>query len=101
MTAASPPSSLRAGERLTRLHAFRFYSSQGCALGSIDIVVEEALGPASEPPAAGRCVARPQHARLVPRPEYTVRGETVEAAVQLLVERLRSRPLTDAFLPTQ
>jgi hypothetical protein len=62
-------------------------------------VVEEALGP--EAPATSRCVARPQHTRLVPKPDYTVRAANVEAALQSLVERLRGRPLTDAFLPTQ
>jgi hypothetical protein len=82
-----------------RIHLFRFFTSQGCALGSVDILVEEALG--AEAPEAARCVARPQHARLVPRPDYTVRAATVEAAVRSLVERLRTRPLTDAFLPTQ
>jgi hypothetical protein len=98
MTTASSPTFLRAGEQLVRLHYYRFFSTQGCALGSVDIVVEEALGP--EPPAAARCAARPQHARLVTRPEYIVRAESVDAALQQLVERLRSRPLTDAFLPT-
>lgn len=84
---------------LVRLHYYRFFNAQGCALGSVDIVVEEALDP--DAPAAARCVARPQHARLVTRPEYIVRAETVDAAVQRLVERLRARPLTDAFLPAQ
>jgi hypothetical protein len=98
MTIGSSVSFLRAGEQLTRIHQFRFFSSQGCALGSVDIIVEEALGP--EAPAATRCVARPQHPRLVPKPDYTVRAPSVEAAVQSLVERLRGRPLTDAFLPT-
>jgi hypothetical protein len=98
MTMTAPVSFLRAGEQLVRLHQFRFFTSQGCALGSVDIVVEEALGP--EAPEAVRCLARPQHARLVPKPDYTVRATTVEEAVRILVERLRSRPLTDAFLPT-
>jgi hypothetical protein len=98
MTTASSPTFLRAGEQLVRIHYYRFSSAQGCALGSVDIVVEEALGP--EAPAVARCVARPQHARLVARPEFTIRAETVDAAVRGLVERLRSRPLTDAFLPT-
>lgn len=97
MTAASSPSYLRAGEQLVRVHYYRFFSAQGCALGSVDIVVEEALGP--EAPPAARYVARPQHARLVTRPEYIMRAESVEAAVRRLVERLRGRPLTDAFLP--
>lgn len=98
MTAASSPSFLRPGEQLVRIHYYRFFSAQGCALGSVDIVVEEALGP--DAPATARCVARPQHDRLVTRPEYIIRAETVDAAVQRLVERLRARPLTDAFLPT-
>lgn len=99
MTAPSSPTFLRAGEHLVRVHYFRFLSAQGCALGSVDIVVEEALRP--EAPAEARCVARPQHARLVTRPEYFLRAETVDAAVRSLVERLRARPLTDAFLPPQ
>jgi len=99
MTAPSSPTFLRAGEQLVRIHYYRFFSAQGCALGSVDIVVEEALDPDS--PAAARCVARPQHARLVTRPEYIVRAETVDAAVRSLVERLRPRPLSEAFLPTQ
>jgi hypothetical protein len=97
MTAPPSPKFLRAGEQLVRIHWYRYFSAQGCALGSVDIVVEEALGP--ETPAAARCVARPQHGRLVTRPEYLIRAETVDAAVQRLVERLRGRPLTDAFLP--
>jgi len=98
MTGASSSTFLRAGEQLVHIHHYRFFSAEGCALGSVDIVVEEALG--ADTAAAGRCVARPQHARLVARPEYTVRAESVDAAVRHLVERLRSRPLTDAFLPT-
>lgn len=98
MTSPSSPTFLRAGEQLARIHYYRFFSAQGCALGSVDIVVEEALDP---PAPAARCVARPQHARLVTRPEYIIRAETVDAAVRSLVERLRARPLTDAFLPTQ
>lgn len=94
-----PGAFLQAGEQLVHVHHFRYFTSQGCALGSIDVVVEEALGPAASE--AARCLARPQHPRLVPRPEYTVRAATVEAALQSLVERLRHRPLTDAFLPTR
>jgi hypothetical protein len=99
MTASSSPTFLRAGEQLVRVHHYRFFSAQGCALGSVDIVVEEALGP--DAPASARCVARLQHARLVTRPQYIVRAETVDAAVRSLVERLRAHPLTDAFLPPQ
>jgi hypothetical protein len=99
MTAPSSPPFLRAGEQLVRIHYYRFFSAQGCALGSVDIVVEEALDPGA--PASARCVARPEHARLVTRPEYIIRAETVDAAVRSLVERLRARPLSDAFLPTQ
>ncbi|HEY6109440.1 MAG TPA: hypothetical protein VIV56_11140 [Gemmatimonadales bacterium] len=99
MTAPSSPPFPRAGEQLVRIHYYRFFSAQGCALGSVDIVVEEALDPGA--PAAARCVARPQHARLVTRPEFIIRAETVDAAVRSLVERLRARPLSDAFLPTQ
>lgn len=98
MTMASPVSFLGAGEQLVRIHTFRFLTSQGCALGSVDIVVEEALGP--EAPDTSRCVAQPQHPRLVARPDYTVRAASVEAAVRDLVKRLRARPLTEAFLPT-
>lgn len=102
MTAPSSPPFLRAGEQLVRIHYYRFFSAQGCALGSVDIVVEEALdAEAPAAPAAARCVARPQHTRLVTRPEYIIRAETVDAAVRSLIERLRARPLSDAFLPTQ
>jgi hypothetical protein len=97
MAMASIGRFLRADEQLVRLHAFRYLSAQGCALGSIEILVEEALGDAAD---ASRCIARPQHARLVARPEYTIRASSVEAAVQALIERLRGRPLTDAFFPS-
>ena len=98
MTAASPGADLRAGEQLLRIHHFRFFTSHGCALGSVDIVVEEALGPDAS--ATGRCMARPHHVRLVTRPDYAVRAGSVDAAVAGLVERLRGHALSDAFLPT-
>jgi hypothetical protein len=98
MTGTSPAPFLRADEQLLHIHYFRFFTSQGCALGSVDIVVEEALAPST--PAAERCIARPQHPRLVPKLEYTIRAETVDAALARLVDRLRGRPLTDAFFPT-
>jgi hypothetical protein len=97
MTSASLGSFLRADEQLVRLHVFRYLSAQGCALGSIEIVVEEALGDIAD---ASRCVARPRHARLVTRPEYTIRAPGVEAALRAVIERLRGRPLTDAFFPS-
>lgn len=87
---------LEPDEQLVRVHRFRYRAAVGCALGSMDIVVEEALGPHAP---AARCVARPDHPRFVPRPEYAMRAGTVEAALQLLIERIRGRPLSDAFLP--
>lgn len=88
---------LRTGEQLIRVHRFRYVTAQGCAIGSVEIVVEETLGPAS--PAERPCTARPDHPRLVAKSEYTFQRETVEAALQSCVERLRSRPLSEAFLP--
>ncbi len=89
---------LVAGERLVRIHRFRFLKAQGCAEAGLDIVVEEVLGGAGGE-AGERCAARPDHPRLVPKAQYTVQGETVEAALRLCVERIRPRPLAEVFLP--
>jgi hypothetical protein len=97
MTTTSLGSFLRADEQLVRLHVFRYLSAQGCTLGSVEIVVREALRDDAD---AARCLARPRHARLVTRPDYTMRAPSVEAALQAVVERLRGRPLTDAFFPS-
>jgi hypothetical protein len=89
---------LVSGERLIRVHRFRFLKVQGCAEAGLDIVVEEALGRAPGEPGE-RCTARPDHPRLVPKPHFTVRGETVEAALRAFIERVRPRPLAEVFLP--
>jgi hypothetical protein len=86
------------GERLIRVHRFRFLKAQGCAQAGLDIVVEEALGETAAEPGE-RCTARPDHPRLVPKAQYTVHEETVEAALRLCVERIRPRPLAEVFLP--
>jgi hypothetical protein len=89
---------LAPGEELVRRHRFRFTTAQGCALGSVEVVVEELLGPRG---AGARCVARPDHPRLVARPEYTARADTVEGSLRVLIEHMRHRPLTDVFFPAR
>lgn len=91
---------LQAGEQLLRIHHFRFVSAQGCALGSVEVLVEEALG-RGVAHGGWRCLARPHHPQLVAKPDYAVHGDSVEVALRGLVERLRSRPLTEAFLPSR
>lgn len=86
------------GERLLRIHRFRFLKAQGCAEAGLDLVVEEVLGEAAADPGQ-RCTARPDHPRLVPKTQYTVRGETVETTLRALIERIRPRPLAEVFLP--
>ena len=76
---------LRESERLVRVHRFRFTGGRGCALGTTDIVVEEDLGPVTDP--LTRCKARPDHPTRVPRPHLYVSAETVEGAVQTCIER--------------
>ncbi len=88
---------LRQGEQLIRVHRFRFLKAQGCGLSGVDLVVEEALGPV--PLETPRCTARPDHAELVPRPEFTKHGETVEEAAQCCLEAVRPRRFYELFLP--
>jgi rhodanese-related sulfurtransferase len=90
---------LQTGERLVRIHRFRFARPAGCALGILDLVVEENVGEVPDP--SQRFVARPEHHTHVARPEFTVYGETVEAALQALIEKLRGRRSADIFLPTE
>jgi len=90
---------LQSGERLVRIHRLRYLRAVSCALGMIDLVVEESLGAVADP--ARRCVARPEHPIQVARPEFTVTGETVEAAVRTLIEQLRGRRPREVFLPTE
>jgi hypothetical protein len=88
---------LRAGERLIRVHRFRFIGGRGCGLGTTEIVVEEDLGPVAD--AAARCQARPEHPTRVPRPDFIVTAETVEGAVQACIEKMRGRTPADLFFP--
>jgi hypothetical protein len=90
---------LRPGEQLIRLHRFRFLKPSGCALGGVEVVVEEHLGPL--PAGAPRCTARPDHSQFVPRPELTVSGDTVEDALARCLASIRPRRFIDLFLPTQ
>lgn len=89
---------LQAGERLMRVHRFRLLRAVTCALGTLDLVVEETLGEVQD--SAKRCVARPDHPVQVSRPELTVYGESVGEAVRVLVEKLRGRRAQEIFLPT-
>lgn len=88
---------LREGERLVRVHRFRFTGGRGCALGTTDIVVEEELGPVTDP--ATRCQARPDHPTRVPRPHLYVNAETVEGAVAACMEKMRGGTAGDLFFP--
>lgn len=90
-------SCLREGERLVRVHRFRFTGGRGCALGTTDIIVEEDLGAVADP--AARCQARPDHPTRVPRPHLYVGGETVEAALQACIEKMRGGSPADLFFP--
>ncbi len=89
---------IKAGEQLVRIHHFRFMKASGCGLGAIELVVEEALGPAA--PGARRCTARPDHRELVPRPEFTRHGDTVEEALEHCVATIRPRRFAEIFFPT-
>jgi hypothetical protein len=91
--------SLREGERLVRVHRFRFTGGRGCALGTTEIVVEEDLTSASEPTA--RCQAYPDHPTRVPRPHFYVNGETVEAALAACIEKMRGGAIADLFYPQE
>ncbi len=89
--------SLREGERLMRVHHFRFTGGRGCAVGTIDIIVEESLGAGADP--TTRCQARPDHPTRVPRPHLYVNAETVEEALASCVEKLRGSSFGDLFFP--
>ncbi|HET7854047.1 MAG TPA: rhodanese-like domain-containing protein [Candidatus Methylomirabilis sp.] len=90
---------LQSGERLVRVHRFRYLRAVACALGTLDLVVEESLDGVNDP--AKRCVARPDHPERVARPELTVFGESVEDALRTLIDHLRGRRPPDIFLPTE
>lgn len=90
---------LGSGEWLTRVHRFRYFRAVGCALSGLILTVEEALGEIRDP--SKRCTARPDHPEWVPRPEFTVYAESVEAALKALIEKLRSRRPQEIFLPTE
>ena len=88
---------LRPGERLVRVHRFRFTGGRGCALGTTDIIVEEDLGPVAD--SAARCQARPDHLTRVPRPHLYVNAETVEGALRACIEKMRGSAAGDLFFP--
>ena len=88
---------LRQGEQLSRIQRFRFLKAQGCGLSGIDLVVEEAVGPVLS--GNPRCTARPDHAELVARPEFTKHGETVEEALGNCLAAIRPRRFYELFLP--
>jgi hypothetical protein len=88
---------LRQGEQLSRFHYFRFLKAQGCGLSGVDLVVEEAVGPVLS--GNPRCTARPDHAELVARPEFTAKGETVEEALSGCLAAIRPRRFFELFLP--
>jgi hypothetical protein len=88
---------LRQGEQVIRVHRFRFVKPSGCGLGSIELVVEESLASAAN--GAPRCTARPDHHELVPRPEFTAHGETVEEALENCLAAIRTRRFYELFLP--
>jgi hypothetical protein len=89
--------SLREGERLVRVHRFRFTGGRGCAPGTTDIVVEEDLSPACDP--ATRCQAHPDHPIRVPRPHLYVNAETVERALEACLDKMRGSAVGDIFYP--
>lgn len=90
---------LLSGERLARVHRFRYQKAVACALGTIDLVVEESLGTVGDP--SKRAMARPDHPARVPRPDLTVFGESVEEALGVLIGKLRGRRPQEIFLPTE
>ena len=99
MTPATAVGLLVAGERLTRVHRFRYQKAVACALGTIELVVEESLDEVQD--TSKRCVARPDHPQRVARPELTVYGESIEEALRVLIEKLRGRRPQDVFFPTE
>ena len=88
---------LTTGERLVRVHRFRYVRPAGCALVAGDILVEETLGEIRD--GSPRCTARPDHPDLVTRPEFVVPGESVEAVLKALIERIRPRQFYELFFP--
>lgn len=88
---------LRQGEQLIRIHRFRFLKAQGCGLTGTDVIVEEAVGPVSS--GAPRCTARPDHVELVPKPEFSQTGDTVEEALGKCLGAIRPRRFYELFLP--
>jgi hypothetical protein len=85
------------GEQLSRIHRFRFLKAQGCGLSGIDLVVEEVVGAVL--PGNARCTARPDHAELVSKPEFTKSGDTVEEALANTIAAIRPRRFYELFLP--
>lgn len=85
------------GERLVRVHRFRYVRPLGCAFVASDILVEETLGNILGE--SQRCVARPDHPELVTRPEFVIYGESVDAALKALIEKIRPRRFSELFLP--
>ncbi|MBW8056659.1 MAG: rhodanese-like domain-containing protein [candidate division NC10 bacterium] len=90
---------LQSGERLIRIHRFRYLRAVGCTMGGLILSVEESLGEVRDP--SKRCTARPDHPERVPRPEFTVYAENVEAALRALIEKIRPRRAPEVFLPTE
>ncbi len=88
---------LRAGEQLVRIHHFRFMKASGCAMGGVDLVVEETVG--AVPPGGVRCTARPDHPTFVSRPEFTVSGDSVDDSVDRCLAAIRHRRFIELFLP--
>ncbi len=88
---------LRAGERLVRIHRFRFMKPSGCAMGGVDLVVEEMIGPV--PSGSARCTAHPDHGTFVSRTEFTVSGDSVEEALDRCLAAIRHRRFIELFLP--
>jgi hypothetical protein len=68
-------------------------------MGGLILSVEESLGEVRDP--SKRCTARPDHPERVPRPEFTVYAENVEAALRALIEKIRPRRAPEVFLPTE
>lgn len=89
---------LQKGEQLIRLHRFRLQRATGCAWASVDLLVEEALGPVEDE--TRRCIAKPDHPQRVPKPDLLGAGGTVWAALEQLLFRIRGRRAPDLFLPT-
>ncbi len=88
---------LRPGEELIEIHRFRFTKASGCAMGGVDLVVEERIGPV--PSGSARCTARPDHPTFVSRPEFTVSGDSVEDALDRCLAAIRHRRFVELFLP--